>query len=169
MALVVEDGTGLSTADSFISVADADTYFAARNDPAAWDAASTEAKEAALRYASAWLCTRYEWRGEISVAEQSLAWPRINVEDLEGRLLAHDELPQRILDATCEAALAHLTEILNAVSDSSGAERKSIKLDVLAVEYVQRTTSTLRKLPYVNLMLKGLYTGGSGSVPVLRA
>ena len=42
MALVVEDGTGLDTAESFISVADADTYHTEWNaDPTAWTGATT--------------------------------------------------------------------------------------------------------------------------------
>jgi len=36
MAFVVEDGTGLANATSYLSVADADAYFADRNNPAAW-------------------------------------------------------------------------------------------------------------------------------------
>ena len=46
MALVVEDGTGLANAESYISVADADTYFSALRGDASvyaddWGAAAT--------------------------------------------------------------------------------------------------------------------------------
>ncbi len=37
MALTVEDGTGLSNSDSYLSVADADAYFLKHGNPSAWD------------------------------------------------------------------------------------------------------------------------------------
>ena len=48
MAIIVEDGTGLANANSFISVAGADAYWAEVTTPALWNAANTAAKEAAL-------------------------------------------------------------------------------------------------------------------------
>ena len=49
MSLIVEDGTGKSTSESYISVADASTYFAARA-VTSWAALATDAlREAALR------------------------------------------------------------------------------------------------------------------------
>jgi hypothetical protein len=176
MALVVEDGTGKSDADSYISVADADTYFAAHGNPTAWSAASDEAKESALRYATVWMDGKWNWLGTIVLGTQALLWPRYvgwdrygTNEDTEGRAIASDEVPQRVQDAACELALVHLSDALNAVSDTSGAELKKIKLDVMALEYVDRSTSYSRKVPYISKLLKGLYTGGGWQVPVVRA
>jgi hypothetical protein len=44
MTLIVETGQGLPDAESFISVADADTYFTARGN-AVWAALTDDAKE----------------------------------------------------------------------------------------------------------------------------
>ena len=74
MALVVEDGTGLSTAESYISVADADTYHSDRGN-ALWT--GTDAvKEEALRQATEYLDATYDWKGSISLTTQALNWPR---------------------------------------------------------------------------------------------
>lgn len=54
MALIVEDGTGLADAESYLSVADADTYHADRNNEA-WQDYSTAEKEAALRKATQYI------------------------------------------------------------------------------------------------------------------
>ena len=53
--MVVEDGTGLSNADSFVSVAYADTYFSTRG-VSAW--ASLTNKEALLIKATDYITTK---------------------------------------------------------------------------------------------------------------
>ena len=169
MALVVEDGTAKSDADSYVSVSTASSYFADHGSPAAWSSASGGAKDAALRYAAVWMDGNWNWVGEIVTGTQARSWPRYGAEDHEYRDIAYDSVPQRIQDAQCELALVHLTDALNAVTDTSGAELKSIKLDVMALEYVDRSTSYARKMPFVSKILKGLYTGGGWMVPVVRA
>ena len=65
MAIVVEDGTGKSTAESYISVADASTYHTARGNTA-WAALTTDAlREAALRKATDFMRQVYRsrWQG----------------------------------------------------------------------------------------------------------
>lgn len=82
MTLLVEDGTGVDGAESYISVADADAYFSARGN-AAWAALDTGAKEAALRNACDYMGAQYgqRWVGDRATATQSLDWPRANVPD----------------------------------------------------------------------------------------
>lgn len=76
MALIVEDGTGLSNAEAFISVDDATTYLAARGSADAWDA--IEDKEAALRLAADYMLQQYRmrWAGYRNSETQALDWPR---------------------------------------------------------------------------------------------
>lgn len=75
MSLIVEDGTGMSTADSYISVADADTYHSSMGNTA-WPLATEGAREIALRRATQYLDTHYRWRGSPLSSTQALAWPR---------------------------------------------------------------------------------------------
>lgn len=176
MALVVEDGTSKSDADSYISLSDANSYFTNHGSPSAWDAATDSGKEGALRYAVVWLDNHYNWLGTVVLGTQARAWPRyigwdrwgIN-EDTLGFQVPYDSVPQRVIDAQCELALVHLNDALNTVADTSGAEISSIKLDVLALEYVDRTTSYSRKVDFVDKMLKGLVEAGGWMVPVVRA
>jgi hypothetical protein len=106
MALVVEDGTGKSDAESYVSVADADTYHAAHSGSADWTGASTAEKEKALRLATQWLGASYDgrWLGVRFSGDQALSWPRDSVE-LDGYILSASDIPQQLLDATCELAL----------------------------------------------------------------
>jgi len=78
MSLVVEDGTGLSTAEAYISVADADTFFAAEPRGTEWAALTTSQKEQALRAAARILDLECQWIGFPVSETQALAWPRSN-------------------------------------------------------------------------------------------
>lgn len=78
MSLIVEDGSGLTTSESYISVADADTYHDNRGNTA-WDAINDDAKEQLLRKATDYLEQTYRlrWSGvRVFPMTQALSWPR---------------------------------------------------------------------------------------------
>lgn len=130
ITIVVEDGTGLADADVYVSQADADAYFAKRNN-AAWAAASDDAKAAALVAATSYLDLRYKFKGCRLSASQALEWPRTpssaNVVDPaqspfdpfwgtysfyapDPAALARFQWPvKRITDACCELAVRALS------------------------------------------------------------
>lgn len=107
---VVEDGTGLSTANSYCSVATANAYHTSYGSPATWTAATTAQKEEALRIATQALDLRYglRWSGYRQTAEQGLDWPRDYAYDQGGRAIGDDDIPTRLAHATAYAALLHL-------------------------------------------------------------
>lgn len=94
--MIVEDGTGLSNADSFVSVAYADAYFLARNITE-W--ASLTNKEALLIQSCDYLEAVYSqsWKGVLFSDTQSLSFPRL-IDDVK-------EFPERLKKAQCELAL----------------------------------------------------------------
>lgn len=77
MALVVEDGTGKADAESYISVANADTRQAALGITN-WATLITAEKEQALRRATAYMeqALRERWHGYRLNGTQALSWPR---------------------------------------------------------------------------------------------
>lgn len=84
MSLVVEDGTGLTNAESYSSVAFGDAFHAARqnfNWPTGSDTGSVAMKEAALRRASDYMVAVYRsrWLGARAQPLQGLDWPRVGV------------------------------------------------------------------------------------------
>ena len=121
MAIVVEDGTGKSDAQSYLSLADADIYFVERG-VAEW-IGLVDVKEAALIAATEYIDIRYgdilKGRAEFPDA-QALMFPRLGIYDSEGRALTG--IPQRLKRATAEYALISLTQSLmpNPVFDDSG-------------------------------------------------
>lgn len=91
MALVHEDGSGVSGAESYVSLSDADAYHAARSRTD-WTAADAAIREAALRKSTDDVDARFagRWLGRIQTASQTLAWPRAEAVDADGRKLSGD-------------------------------------------------------------------------------
>lgn len=168
MALTPEDGTGKSDADSYISQAAATTYFAAHGAPAAWTALSSDAKDAALRYATVTLDGTFDFsaNGTVVSSSQALAWPRYGASDEEGRYVDGASVPARIKDATCELALSHLTSALNATVSRGGAVRRE-KVGPLEVEY-EPGAQTDASVLIVGRLVRGLGVRRGGTVEVFR-
>lgn len=80
MTLIVEDGTIVDSAESFVTVAEFKT-FAAKQGVTAAAEADDEQVEVALRKASQYMQQKFRlfWRGSLVDATQRLAWPRRGV------------------------------------------------------------------------------------------
>lgn len=105
MTLIIEDGAGLTDAESYVTVEEADSYHAAYGH-AVWAAAETEDKESALRRAAVFLDGAYlnRFRGAPASETQRRAWPRRGIAGI-----ATDTVPQAVRDAQSELALKALT------------------------------------------------------------
>ena len=104
ITLIVEDGTGLETSNTYLSEADADAYFLERGDTS-WGLLGTEKKKAALVTATDFIEQR--WGGRIRgvkySAEQALIFPRDGAYDVDG--WEFDGVPVNLEKATAEYAL----------------------------------------------------------------
>jgi hypothetical protein len=171
MALIVEDGTGLANAESYISEADADTYFTAytgTTEATTWAAATTAGKEAALRIATQYLDVTYghRWRGVKGSSTQALSWPRDNATDDDGFAIDDESIPVNLERATAEVGARHLADtsiLLPDVDTSRSIKSERVKVDVIEeeIEYVgQKPTAS--SFPKVASLLRGLLvTGGT--------
>ncbi|MBY0356210.1 MAG: hypothetical protein K2Q12_10865 [Rickettsiales bacterium] len=154
MALVVEDGTGINNANAYVSVAEADAYFTARNITS-WVTRNTPDKEKGILYATSFLDSQFYWYGHIKRSEQALGWPRILVYDTEGRSLNSGAVPQRVKDAACELALEALDKPLSPSLARGGAIKRQ-RVSSLEIEYFEKASSD-RTFPIVRQILRGLY------------
>lgn len=103
MALVVEDGTGIAGANSYVSAADCADYAATHGLTFTANAAG----DAALVRGTDWLDATYisRWPGTRAHGRnQGLQWPRAGATDIEGYAIASTEVPMEVIDACCEAA-----------------------------------------------------------------
>lgn len=106
MALVVEDGTGKTDAESYISVTDADTRQASLGETD-WAALETAAKEQLLRKATNYMTQKYRdsWKGYRTSTTQLLCWPRSGVVVDLSTTIDVDSLPADIANACSDLAL----------------------------------------------------------------
>ena len=161
MSLIVETGSGSTTAESYISVAEADTYHAANGAPASWTAASTADKESALRQATAYLDDRYayQWRGTRAHEEQALRWPRTAVYDDDGFYVSSSSIPERLGRAVAVVALALIdgTELYANQTNGGEVVEKSVTVGSIAITKVfAGSQSSQPTFPEARALLAGL-------------
>jgi|15BtaG_2_1085339.scaffolds.fasta_scaffold03962_6 hypothetical protein len=172
MAITVEDGTGLAAADSYLSVADADTYHTKHGASTDWSGASTATKEEALRIATQYLDVVYSrrWIGVRQVETQSLAWPRWQVVDYDGFTIGDDEVPSQLEDATAELAVRHITETGGLLPDIASpgtiqSERTGIgRGAVTTSKTFVGGKSQIKQFRKVELLLRDLLVASSGEI-----
>ena len=107
---IVEDGTGKEDSTSFATVELADefiTTFYSLEDP--WFDLTTPEKELKLIIATRFINSIIRWESKIVKEEQSLAWPRRQFRDAEGRLIKSDTIPDIVVSSTVEVARESVT------------------------------------------------------------
>jgi hypothetical protein len=124
---------GSSTANSYISVAEADVFFANTVGNSAWPSSGSN-KEAALIEASRILDSQFKWNGFIANNDQALRWPRTDVYDADGRLLSAVSIPKLVKDATCNLAYFLLQ---NGGLNQSQSDLKGLKLGPIDLKFVE--------------------------------
>jgi hypothetical protein len=135
IAFVVEDGTGLTSATSYVSVDEADDIASLNiHNSAAWDALDPADKENLLMYVSRVLDSRTLWNGEQVSPTQGLAWPRTGVVDRYKNILSSTAIPYNLRMAVVEFAKHTMTEdrLSKWQPDSIVSE---IKVDSIAVKF----------------------------------
>jgi hypothetical protein len=167
--LVVEDGTGLPNAESYISVADADARHTSLGNTAWTDASVTTAqKEAALRKATIYMLQAYRqrWTGYRAkvVPLQALDWPRYGVE-VDHFPVHYDIVPADVANACADLALKALSSDL-APDLTQGVIRE--KVGPIETEY-NRGAPQYTRYRAIDMMLAPYLTGGSSRAALVRS
>ena len=108
-----------SSADSYVSVADADAYHDNHLYASTWTSASTANKEKALKMATRILDEKIDWVGTKATEQQALGWGRYDVTD-EGYTVSSTIIPQPIKNATSEFARHLIGSDLTGNADGKG-------------------------------------------------
>lgn len=157
--LIPETGTGFPDANTYVSLAWADDYFAQHPFYAdAWDELDPSTKEMLLISATRTLDVQFYWKGYRSTTTQALEWPRRNVRDMYDTLIQPNVIPRQLMEATAEQAY-FLTKGDKSVEAqvSSGLDR--LKVDVIELEYSSSSSSSSSTQPVpstVRQLLRGL-------------
>lgn len=140
MEFIVEDGSIVENANSYVSVQYADDYFAIRNIDV-WSAFTDEQKKARLIVATQYIDLKYgvRFKGDIVSNVQPLSFPRTPwfVKESENSPEKYF-LPKNLIQACCEYALVvdgeSMSLVSNITSSATGGEIKRKKENVGAIE-----------------------------------
>lgn len=130
MALIVEDGTIVADANSYIDVDYFRDYFNLRNET--FDNSDTELESFIVR-ATQYIDNNFKYKGIVEDVEQDLTFPRINLYTRDGILV--EGIPKKVKKAVCEATklLVNGTDLFT--SYESGAESKSVTVGPIKESY----------------------------------
>lgn len=109
MTLISEDGTGKVDSESYATVTFADTHFSNRGVNS-WAAFTTAQKESYLRMSTDFMLQRYRalWMGYRKYSDQSLDWPRVQVEVNPPEIYFHTFIGDTIVPIEVQRACAEL-------------------------------------------------------------
>jgi hypothetical protein len=168
----VEDGSGLSNANSYVTVAEADQYLenTGRKNSTTWGSKGTADKQAALTQAFFYMKARWQdrWMGIARYENQSGDWPRYSAYKRSGFLYEANEIPTEVKQAQIEYALVAVDTSLfpNPAYDDTNRPvlEKTEKVDVLmeSTRYADGSKpQTWRKYPLADNLISFLLGGGS--------
>lgn len=177
MAFVVEDGTGVSNANSYALVADADAYWADRGNTA-WAALSNSNKQIALVKATDYIDNRFGGRmiGTKATETQALEFPRIDTgNDVWDYDTIEEEgvIPIALQRATFEYAdRARVAELApDPVMDDAGVSMVTVKEEIGPIKTESQpvggysaTVNVLRPYPAADMYMRTLVVASAGVI-----
>lgn len=174
MPVVIDATAGGASANSFVTLVEADAYVATRLNASLWEtSASTDTKNRALVEATREINV-LSWRGLRSTITQALAWPQQYALDPDSPYAYYFDtttVPQRVKDATMELALQFVksgTTDLAALDSTISIKRE--KVDVIETEYTEpyQRAQGLERFPRVWDLVRPLTTAMGAVVPTMR-
>jgi hypothetical protein len=173
MSLIVENGQGLINAESYISVADADSYHLNRGN-ASWAALTESVKEQLLRKGTDYIEQVYRLRflGYRHTELQALSFPRDEVPRKDFTFLNqysfydNDVVPVEVKQACASLALKTLNSDL---SPDIARITKREKIGSLEVEYDETKPAYVKYRSIDNLLAPFLTSSSGSNREVVRA
>lgn len=160
VVLVVEDGSGLANANSYVSLEEFNAHHEVNLFTSDLLALTDEVKTKLVIMATRQVDVLVRWRGEPTYpGVQALRFPRTGVVDADGIEVPDNTIPKYLKAAICEMA-AHLNTT-NPTEDPDGYGLESFALE--GMEFVFDKTQTKGGIPRnVAPLLKGLADPSSG-------
>jgi hypothetical protein len=169
VAFLVEDGTGLAGATSYISVANFKLYCADIGTvlTSYTDAQIEQALVRTTKAIDAKGINRFV--GAKGTAAQALAWPRTDATDVYGFDLADDAIPVYVTRAACEGGIAELASVgsLQASLDRGGMVQEERVEGAVTVRYFNGAPSGTVYTAFISA-LAPVMSGSGGNISVMR-
>lgn len=171
MALIVEDGTGLPTADSYESLVGAALYHTNQGNTAWAAIASDSLREVYLRRATNFMMGRYRlrWNGTRMTMTQFLDWPRslVPMRDVPfASYYPNNQVPQEVKNACSSLALRASSGL--PLNPDQGQLKQSVTVGPISTTYVSGSTPE-KQYSEVDAMLLPFFRNGNGQVEMVRA
>ena len=179
MAAVIDATVSGTSANSYVTLVEADAYHEERLHNTEWTSATDANKNSALIWAANILDRKFQWKGRKKELTQRMDWPRYAVYHSEGEYLIGFDydtntyiIPKEIKDAQSELAFLLIKKDLTAELDQKGI--KSMRVDVISMTFDE---STVREevTPSIETMLwelgtviKNIKRSSFKTVPVAR-
>lgn len=165
--LIVEDGTNVPNANSYISQSDAVIYFNNKGDSVFTNSSSDQQAAALFRAGQGldfWLNGR--WRGRRANQVQALDWPRLGVHDSDGYCVPNNVVPAKVKLAQAEVAKIELSTsfIQQSVDRSNNIEKQTV--GPIDTTYM-KTAPSITYWPQIIAMLRDYATIGVMPIEVV--
>lgn len=165
MAIIVEDGSGVANANSYVSVADAKVWLTARglaftsNDDTVIGTLLIKAMDLLESF-------RARFKGAKTSSTQSLQWPRYNVY-IDNVEVDDDVIPVELVSA--QVQLAYEAQTVELQPTGTGQEILKEKVGPIETEYAESGSSVTRpQLTKAMTFLEPLLVNGA-TIRVIRA
>lgn len=167
MSLTVEDGTGVTGANTYFSLASATEYFSDRGVTTWLEGAETD-KSAALIKACHYMET-LDWKGTKTYSDNPLEWPRVGVPDRNGWAIDYNEIPRDIKWGQCEIAYRYFSgsDMLPDLERGGAVVREKV-VDAIEVQYASWADGNT-KFQYVTAVLRPYLNSIGSKVMLIRA
>jgi hypothetical protein len=168
MAISIVATAKATNANSYVTLAETETYMEGRLAVTDWDAETDDNKNRSLRMATDVL-DGYDWTGKRTTQSQRLQWPRFGAIDRDGWAYDSDTVPRPIKEATYELALA-LTDGSYEVATDTLEKYERVKVGSLDVTPRSDYRAAQIPDPVMDLISHLLVAGsGSNTFRVVRA
>ena len=166
-AIVVEDGTGISNANSYVSVAEADDILVTNIHNTNWFTLTSPDKEKLLVWATRLLNSKAVWYGKKTYTTSALPWPRTSVKTKDNDLIGYNVIPHQLKEATAEMA-RYLVEVdRTKEQERDGVTRLSV--DVIDIRFDQNyRLPSLPTLIWEILSELGYFSTTTGAARIIR-
>lgn len=166
MALIVEDGSIVANANSYISLADARTYLATLGYSLSADDVTAEQELVrAYDYVNSFEGSYQGYRVD---SAQTGSFPRYDVY-LNNFLVDSNEIPETLKQAQCLAAKEESSEsgILSPSTTGQTVTSEEV-VGAVKVSYADNGLDSIVSFTAIDAKLSGLFSGGGSSFRVLR-
>ena len=126
ITVIVEDGSGVTGANSYASILTIDAYVLTNPHDSTWTALTEAQKNGYAVWSCRVLNEQMNWDGWQVSDTQALDLPRSGMIDKNGNAIDDDEIPSEVVNAQCE--LARLFAIGDRTADNDMAGFKQIEV-----------------------------------------